>query len=169
MSQVYNIPNTPIYSPLAGLSELYGMYLKDADQKEERAYKREQDGRTWDYKDREFDTNKAFKERELTDSARRTQSTIDYYNGELALKADPNSATNQIAMMTARANQKVADANALKANTEANKYNNEMKWTNSALGSLGGSGPYGVQPQPNSDLTHLNYLVGQFSNGWGAR
>lgn len=155
MSQVYNIPNTPIYSPLAGLSDLYGMYLKAADQKEDRAYKREQDGKMWDYKDRE-----------LADHARATQSTIDYHLGSLGIQAgqlgatadynkrhlellaDPTTPTNRATLMNAQ-------AAAARAKLEADKLNDEMKWTNAAVGNTGGTG------QPDNARSRLFSLTNQ--------
>jgi hypothetical protein len=120
------------------------MYLKDAHQKEQDAYTKEKDNREFGLKDKE-----------LADSARRTQSTIDYYNGELALKADPNSPGNKAAWINAMANQKVADANGLKATAEANKLNGEMKWTNSALYNLGGNWQPGAQAPLDPEVASL--------------
>jgi hypothetical protein len=141
---VYAIPNLPVYSPLAGIADLYKEYKGIERQQAQDAYAKERDNREFGLKDRE-----------LADSARRTQSTIDYYNGELALKRDLNSAPNQIAMMTARANQKVADANVLKATTEANKLNGEMKWMNSALANIGGNGQPGAQAPLDPEVASL--------------
>jgi hypothetical protein len=157
---VYAIPNLPVYSPLAGIADLYKTYKDIEHQQEQDAYTKEKDAR-------EFDTNKAFKERELSDSARRTQSTIDYYNGELALKADPNAPANVAAMMHARASQAAADAARQNASLGARKYNDEMKWTNSALRYLGVPGQSSASLPQDDDHANLSQLVYTLNNVLG--
>jgi hypothetical protein len=173
MAQVHSIPSTPIYSPLAGISDLYGLYLKGRDAKEEREYKREQDRKQSDFKEREFTTNKDFKERELTDRARKTQSDVDYnagmlketsayHNGELALKADPNSPTNAANLMTARNGRMNAETLSAQEARAAAKAKADEADTRSILGMLGGPPGGANVPLPSSaDSALLRQMIEQ--------
>jgi hypothetical protein len=162
MAQNFGIPQYPVISPLAGLYDIYKDYKAEERQQAQDAYTKEKDKR-------EFDTNKGFKERELTNSERSTQSTMDYHNAALAiqagqlgatadynkrhleLQADPNAPTNAAALMNAR-------AAAARARLDADKYNDEMKWTNRAFGNPGGSG------QSNGESSRLYELGVKFDN-----
>jgi hypothetical protein len=60
MAQVYGIPQYPVYSPLAGIADLYKEYKAIQRQEAQDAYAKEKDGKTFGLKQQELEAQREY-------------------------------------------------------------------------------------------------------------
>lgn len=95
MAQVYGIPQYPVYSPLAGIAELYKTYKDIQRQEAQDAYAKEKDAKTFGLQEQEL---QAMRERMALDAetaGRRMQHEGALQQNKLDWEKDPNNPDTQ--------------------------------------------------------------------------
>jgi hypothetical protein len=105
---VYAIPNLPVYSPLAGIAELYKEYKGIQRQEAQDAYAKEKDAKTL-----------GLKERELEDMRVYQQGVLENQQGQRQENYASNWMRNDLARQELEQRGRVADCNGADKNTPA--------------------------------------------------
>jgi hypothetical protein len=148
---VYAIPNLPVYSPLAGIADLYKEYKGIQRQEAQDTYAKEKDAKGFSLQEQEL---AAARDRMAFDAelaGRRMQHEGALQQAKLDWDKDPNNPENKYKLGTLAVAQQTAKRNAAKDEEERQ----------SMLAFLNGSGGPGVQTQPNSNTANLDYKLGQ--------
>ena len=92
MAQVYGIPQYPVYSPLAGIADLYKTYKDVQRQEAQDAYAKEKDARMLGQKDLEIANQRDYQQRSLDQN-----DPIAMQRKAYQIVNDPNSNPGEIA------------------------------------------------------------------------
>ena len=95
MAQVYGIPQYPVYSPLAGIADLYKEYKAIQRQEAQDAYAKEKDSKTFELKQQEIANQKSYQDGTLGINAQQQANQGRYYDGVLAGNAEENALRRQ--------------------------------------------------------------------------
>lgn len=106
MAQVYGIPQYPVYSPLAGIADLYKTYKDMERQDALDAYAKEKDARTYALEQQKVNDQKAYQQGMLTDR-----------QGERQENYASNWMRNELARLKMEQDARIANCNGEDANT----------------------------------------------------
>lgn len=94
MAQVYGIPQYPVYSPLAGIADLYKEYKAIQRQEAQDAYAKEKDAKTFGLKEQELEVMRDRMALEAETAARRMQHDGGLAQNKLDWEKDPTNSEN---------------------------------------------------------------------------
>ena len=134
MAQVYGIPQYPVYSPLAGIADLYKEYKAIQRQEAQDAYAREKDSKTFELKQQEIANQKAYQDGTLGINAQQQANQGRYYDGmlenstaKLTWDKDPANPENQYRLGMMKASQQNAASQAALAGSHAALYGEQAR------------------------------------------
>jgi hypothetical protein len=134
MAQVYGIPQYPVYSPLAGLAELYERYTNYQRQKEQDAYAKEKDRETFALKRHELKNQEDHyantRDYQLSNQAMQglqIQEQARLHHDKLNWDKDPANPENQYRLGMMKASQQNAASQAALAGSHAALYGEQAR------------------------------------------